>query len=186
MSRVLAIAAVMVLVETALIAGEFKVDPVHSSVNFSIKHMMVSNTKGSFGTFKGTWTLDDKNEKLTAFAGEVDVTSIDTNSKARDKHLRKDDFFHTKEHPKAQFEMLKHHGDRLIAKVTIRGVTKPVEFKIKMSDVVDHPMKKGVKMQGVTLTGTIKRLDFDVGKDYPNKVLSNAVEMTVELEGLAK
>jgi polyisoprenoid-binding protein YceI len=186
MGRLATVLIAALLIASAVGAQEFKIDAVHSGVNFAIKHMMVSNTTGSFPTFTGSWKYNAKTKKIEAFTGEVDVASVDTNSKKRDVHLRNADFFDTDEHPKAKFELLKHHGDRLIAKVTIKGITKPVEFKIKISKVVDHPMKKGLKLQGITMVGVIKRLDFKVGSDYANKVLGTDVAMTIELEGHAK
>ena len=89
--RKIALCAAVALLGTSLMAAEYVVDASHSSVEFGVKHMSVSNVKGNFNKFSGTLDVEGKNIK--ALEGEVQISSINTNSDGRDKHLNESDFF---------------------------------------------------------------------------------------------
>ena len=169
-------------------AQEFKIDAVHSAVTFKISHLTVSKTNGKFAKFDGSWTIDEKTGQPTAIEVVIDVASVDTANKDRDDHLRNDDFFDVKNHPKMTFKMdryveTKPGKGRVIGRLTMRGKTMPVELQAEVSKVVDNPFQKGKKKAGLSLTGEIRRLDYGVGKKYGDAKIGEVVEIAVDLEG---
>ena len=110
-------------------------DPTHSSIHFAIKHMVISKTKGAFANYKvnvETNGLDFENAKIQL---EIDVNSIDTQMADRDNHLRAADFFDVAKFPAIKFiskEMKKINEEEYILSgdITIKDVTKPIEFKM--------------------------------------------------------
>lgn len=157
--------------------GAFKVDPVHSSVIFKLKHMNVANFYGRFNDVAGTFTGGDK--------ASIDVTvkaeSVDTNNKARDQHVISPDFFSAKEFPNITFvakdlanagqHTWKGKGD-----LTFRGVTKPVEITLVQTGT--GKSRNGGELVGLETTFTIKRSDFGNTKEG----LSDDVTLIVALE----
>ena len=86
-------------VKVTVPTGTWTVDPAHSKVGFSVKHMGIATVRGVFGEFSGTLEVGDE---ITA-AGSVTTASVDTNEQGRDDHLRSPDFFHAEEHPELTF-----------------------------------------------------------------------------------
>src|SRR5277367_3435412 len=105
-TRIIITCAVGALIaSTALALDTYKVDPAHSSVNFSIDHMVVNTVHGRFRQFEGTITVDpDNNNALSAASGTIQAKSIDTDIERRDTHLRSPDFFDTEKFPTITFE----------------------------------------------------------------------------------
>src|SRR6202790_3686683 len=111
----------------------WNIDPAHSVAEFKVKHMMISNVKGSFPKVSGTLTLDEANQANSKVEAVIDATSIETRDAQRDAHLKSADFFHVEKHPTMTFNSkrisvvrdgeLKVEGD-----LTIHGVTKSVVF----------------------------------------------------------
>lgn len=169
-------------------ADDVVVDPAHSSVNFTIKHLSISNVKGSFTEFAGAWQYDPATKLLTALNGTVKATAVDTNSEARDKHLRSEDFFDVAKTPEMKFKLLKHvvadGKGRVVGELTIRGVTKPVELTAEVSDIVPNPMDGGkTRRQAISLNGEVNRKDFGVGAKFADSILSEKVSVSIDLEG---
>lgn len=171
-----------------LAADTFKVDESHSNVGFKIKHMMVSNVVGSFGSFSGTIDYDEKGKTLTGLSGTVQASSIDTDDEKRDKHLREPDFFDVEKYPEITFAMKKVKGEAVIGDLTMHGVTKEIALELEMGGVADDPW--GNRRIGFSLEGKIDRRDF--GLEY-NKVLEagglavgHDVKLMIELEGVRK
>lgn len=162
-----------------LMGANYVVDASHSSVEFSVKHLSVSNVKGSFGDFSGSFELDGK--VIKALQGEAKVASINTNSDGRDKHLNQSDFFDVKKFPKATLSLIKHDGDKLEANVTMKGITKKVDFKVSLNGPIKHP-KTGKDIVALSLEGKLNRKDFDIGADTKNAMISDNVDIKIELE----
>ena len=181
--RKIALCAAVALLGTSLMAAEYVVDASHSSVEFGVKHMSVSNVKGNFNKFSGTLDVEGKNIK--ALEGEVQISSINTNSDGRDKHLNAADFFDSKKFPKATLKLVKHSGKKLEAEVTIRGVTKKVTFETNLSGPVKHP-QTGKDLIALTLEGKVNRKDFGIGMDTANARVSDNVSVKIELEAAQK
>lgn len=148
-----------------LTPGTWTVDPAHSSVGFTVKHLMISKVRGSFSTFSGTVTVPEDR-----FASVVDVTidptSIATGDDARDGHLKTGDFFDTEKFPTWSFRStsVKAAGDEylLVGDLTMRGVTKAVELKVEFEGVSKDPW--GNTKAGFTAEGEVNRKDF--GMEY--------------------
>lgn len=170
-------------------AAEYSVDPVHSSVNFKIKHLQVSNVKGNFNSFSGMIDFDPATKKLNNVNGVVEINSVNTNNNKRDDHLRSSDFFDVQKFPTMKFEMTEflQDGDdkdegKVRGNLTIKDVTKPVEFEYELGGITKN--KDGKSMIGVTLEGKLNRIDFKVGEE--TMALGNEVKIDIELEATEK
>jgi polyisoprenoid-binding protein YceI len=119
----------------ALPTGTWNVDPAHSQVEFRVKHTGIATFKGRFAAFDGVIRTDD--DSIASVEGSVDVTSIRTNDERLDGHLQSPDFFDAENHPKIQVKTTgpaeqTDRGLRLRADLTIRGITKPVDFDVQV------------------------------------------------------
>lgn len=142
--------------------GIWSIDPAHSSVEFRVKHMMVSTVRGHFGEFEGTIEAapDHHDSKVR---GSVKTASIDTNEPRRDAHLRSSDFFDAEQNPTIDFESTRiEHVDRGDYRVTgnlsMHGETRPVTLDVTVHGVVHDP--GGNDRVGLEVRGTISRSDF--------------------------
>ena len=126
-TRIIITCAVSALIATtALGTDTYKVDPAHSSVNFSIDHMVVNTVHGRFCQFEGSITVDPDNNALTAASGTIQAKSVDTDIEKRDDHLRSPDFFDAEKFPTITFESseVKKDGNGrqvLVGKFTMHG-----------------------------------------------------------------
>lgn len=142
-------------------AGTWILDPSHSEVTFSVRHMMISKVRGTFGMKSATLVAPENplDAKVTA---SVDVTSIDTNDDGRDGHLRSADFFDTENFPTMEFVSTGARvegGDFFIeGDLTIRDITKPVSFEFDFGGFGQDPY--GNYKAGASATTTINREDF--------------------------
>ena len=107
-------------------AGTWIVDPSHSEVSFSVRHLMISKVRGKFGSFSAT-ILTSENPADTKITASAQVASIDTNDEGRDKHLRENDFFDAANHPNLEFastSVAAAGSDyKVMGNLTLRGVT---------------------------------------------------------------
>lgn len=138
------------------------VDPVHSHVGFSVRHMMVTTVRGKFTAFSGTLDLNAEDFTRSTIAGEIDVASIDTGNADRDNHLRSPDFFDVANHPKIAFKStsITRDGDgySVTGDLTIRGATHPVTLAVELAGTAKNPW--GQTVTGVSASGSINRKDF--------------------------
>jgi polyisoprenoid-binding protein YceI len=146
---------------TSIPAGTWTLDTAHSSVGFTVRHMMVSKVRGRFGDFSAD-IVTAENPLESTLAATVQMASIDTGDEGRDGHLRTNDFFDIEEHPTMTFRSTGITGSgtdyELTGDLTIKGVTKPVTFDLEFGGVGKDPW--GNTRAGFTLTGTINRKDF--------------------------
>jgi polyisoprenoid-binding protein YceI len=114
---------------------KWNIDLSHSTAEFSVRHMMITNVKGRFGKFEGTVEYDPAHPELSKFEATLDAASIDTRDEKRDAHLRSADFFDAEHHPKLTFtsrEVKKtEDGFTAVGDLTIRGITKPITLEIE-------------------------------------------------------
>ncbi|MBU1658233.1 YceI family protein [bacterium] len=174
------------LASSALFAGVYKVDIAHSSVAFKVKHLMISNVKGTFSDYSGTFEYDEKSKKLKSLSGIVKVDSIDTGIEKRDEHLKSEEIFNAEKYPEITFKLLKVEGDKAYGEFTMHGVTKEVKFDYDNGGTIKDPW--GNTRAGISLSGKIDRRDYGVSW---NKILeaggltiSDEVKLEVELEGI--
>ena len=139
------------------------IDPIHSDVQFKIKHLVISNVTGSFKKFEGNIvaTGDDFNNAKVNFT--IDVTSIDTNQAQRDGHLQSGDFFAADLYPQIIFESTSFvnvggNDYKMDGNLTLRGVTKPIELKVEYGGSEDNG--HGILKHGFEVTGVVNRLEF--------------------------
>jgi polyisoprenoid-binding protein YceI len=194
--RTLPIAFGLTLLSPVALAKSFKVDAAHSSVGFSIKHLVISNVKGRFNDFSGTFALDDKTHALTSAEGEVKTKSIDTGHAKRDEHLRSSDFFGVDDKNPAspnntiKFKLNKFAGDgkkgTATGDITIHGITKPITLDIEIGGVAKDP--QGSERAAFTADGRINRKDFGLtwnkALEAGGVVLSEEVAVHIEVEGV--
>jgi polyisoprenoid-binding protein YceI len=153
-------------VSTALPAGTWSVDPVHSSVEFQVRNMGIVWVKGLFTDFSGTVESTGEPGGVRA-SGTVEVASVDTRSEQRDQHLRGAEFFDVENHPQITFESTRIEpnagGLRVVGKLTIKGITRDVQLDATVQGTVEDPW--GNQRVGVEATGTVNRRDFDLNWD---------------------
>jgi polyisoprenoid-binding protein YceI len=170
-----------------LTAGTWVIDPAHSLVEFTVRHLMVSKVRGRFGTFSGTIKVA---EDPTASSVEVtiDPTSIDTRDSGRDDHLRSADFFHVDAHPTWTFKSSSvtpsDDGWLVAGELTMRGVTRPVEFPVEYNGTQAHPM--GGSRAGFSAELEINRKDWDISfnlaLDGGGVMVSDKIKINIEIE----
>ncbi len=145
-------------------AIRFKVDKAHTSINFKVRHMMVTTVVGTFHNFDGWIDLDTSDITKSRAEGWVDVASIDTRNKKRDDHLRDSDFFDVQKYPRMKMvvkRIYKKGGEWWAdADLTIKGITKTVSFPFKWYGPVKDPW--GNLRIGVEASFTIDRYDFGI------------------------
>lgn len=164
-------------------ADTYKVDPVHSSVVFSIKHNGVSNFYGAFKEISGTVAFDAADPSKSTVELTVPVESIDTRSDKRDQHLKSPDFFNAKQFPAITFKSNKIEGSgesyKISGDLTIHGVTKPVTVDFKRGP--DGQGGGGKTVGGGEARFTIKRSDYDM--KFMTGPLGDDVNIILSLEG---
>ena len=144
-----------------LTPGVWNVDAVHSSVGFVARHLMVSKVRGRFAGFTGTVTVaeDPLASKVEA---NVDITSIDTGDESRDGHLKSGDFFDAEKFPTMTLVSTgidKDGSDYVLhTDLTIRGITKPVDFELEFDGVSGDPW--GGTRAGFSAEAEVNRKDF--------------------------
>ena len=186
-SKILTNGAVFAILSGFLYGAPFEVDIEHSSVGFKIKHLMISNVKGHFSRFNGTYDLD--NGILKSLNGTIEAASIDTGIEKRDNHLRSADFLEVEKYPQITFKMTSFKdGDEVSGDLTIHGVTKSVTLEAEISDAIKDPM--GNTRSGISLEGKIKRSDFGLtwnkALEAGGVVVGDEVRLSIELEGIEK
>lgn len=144
--------------------ANYKLDPAHSSVAFSIKHMMIAKVRGSFEKISGQLSFDRSNPEKATAEGSVESASINTGEAQRDTHLKSADFFDVEKFPTLSFKSsgVKKSADgelKVKGELTIKGITNPVEF------IVEGPTEElkdpyGNLKIGLSATTKIKRKDF--------------------------
>ncbi len=153
---------------TAVPAGTWIIDPSHSEVGFTTRHLMVSKVRGSFDKFSGTLTVADD---FTASKVEatIDAASVNTRDENRDNHLRTNEFFDVEEHPTWTFVSTgltsKGSDYTLNGDLTIKGVTKPVALALEVNGVSKDPW--GNTKAGFSASTKINRKDFGVEFNAP-------------------
>lgn len=174
-----------------LTPGTWNIDPTHSTVGFSVRHLMVSKVRGNFGNFSGVITVaEDGTPSVTA---DIDVTSISTHNEQRDAHVRSADFFDAEKFPKATFvsTSVDADGDDYVVHgdLTLKGVTKPVDLKLEFNGV--NPGMGNGPVAGFEAGTVINRKDFGIDIEMPletgGTVVGDKITITLEIEaGLAQ
>jgi polyisoprenoid-binding protein YceI len=183
-SFILNTVAALALSSSIASAALYKVDATHSNIGFKVKHMMISNVSGKFSDFEGTFDITDG--KFTAINGLIKATSINTDNKDRDNHLRSADFFDVQNHPEITFEFTKQEGEKVYGKLTIKGVTKPVVLKAQIGGEIKDPWRN--VRSAFILEGEINRKDFGLtwnkALETGGVVVDETVKLLIEAQGI--
>jgi polyisoprenoid-binding protein YceI len=171
------------------VAGTWSIDPVHSEVGFTVRHMMVSKVRGKFTAFTGEFVTgpDPLDSSVTA---TIELSSIDTGNADRDNHIRSADFFEVDAHQIMTYRStgVRRHGNGYVldGDLTLKGVTKAVSLDLELGGFGPDPF--GGTRAGFTATGEIKRSDFGVDfnavMETGGVVVGDKVTLLLEIEGV--
>jgi len=169
-------------------AETFTVDTGHAEIGFSVKHLMVSNTKGNFTKFSGTVDYDIASQTLKGAEGTIEVASIDTNNEKRDDHLRNEDFFHVDKFPKMTFKStsVKKIGENtfeVTGKLNVLGVDREVVLPVTVNGPVDDPW--GFKRIGLESSTVLNRRELGITHS-PAAMIGDEVNVNIEAEATYK
>ncbi|MEY2448623.1 MAG: hypothetical protein QOH79_2099 [Acidimicrobiaceae bacterium] len=170
-------------------AGTWTIDPVHSEVGFTVRHMMVSKVRGKFGTFGGD-IVTGENPLESSVTAEIDLSSIDTGNPDRDNHIRSADFFEVDAHKVMTYRStgIRVEGDDYIldGELSLKGVTKQVPLRLELGGFGPDPY--GGTRAGFTASGEIKRSDFGVDfnavLETGGVVVGDKVSLQLEIEAV--
>lgn len=171
---------------TAVPTGTWVTDPVHSSLGFAVKHMVVATFRGSMTDFEATLTAgEDGKARLVGVGRVASVVLQDENLSA---HVQSPDFFDAERYPEVRYESndIAVVDGALVARgeITLKGVTRPLELRGEL--VGPHEDISGTAKIGVTLEGTVDRTEFGLNWNAPlpsgGFAVGNDVKLTAELE----
>ncbi len=170
-------------------AGTWSIDPVHSTIEFVVRHMMVSKVRGKFRTFSGT-LVTAENPLESSVTAEIDLSSIDTGQEQRDNHIRSADFFEVETYPVMTYRStgLRQDGDDFVleGQLTLKGVTRDVPLKLELGGFGPDPY--GGYRAGFSAQATINRRDFGVNfnaiMETGGTVVSDKVTIHLEIQAV--
>ena len=180
-AAVVALAAPLTFAQTTT----WSIDSAHSEVDFTVRHMSISNIHGRFGSLKGTIVRNASDLSKSSVKVTIDVNTVDTGVGPRDTDVKSANFFDVAQFPTATFTSTSVSGTgshlTVNGNLTLHGVTKPVALS------VDGP---GATVQGMdhkphtgySASATINRKDFGIGVKYPDSVVGDQIKLTIDLE----
>jgi polyisoprenoid-binding protein YceI len=145
----------------------WNIDPAHSAAEFKVKHMMISNVKGTFGGLKGTLVLDEADPTQSSVQASINLSTVNTGDAQRDGHLKSADFFDVEKYPEMVFKStavkVTGAGEHAVSgELTLHGVTKAVTFAVDGPSVPGKDPWGNTKV-GLSATAKINRKDFGLG-----------------------
>ena len=178
-----------VTTRTVLPTGTWTVDPAHSNVEFSAKHLGIATVRGTFNEFEGSFEVGEDGSAKAR--GTVEVVSVDTNEDQRDTHLRSEDFFHAELHPQLSFESTEIravdedafliHGD-----LTMRGVTRPIVLEAELQGTEIDPW--GNERVALEARGQLNRRDwgmtFNQALGSGNMLVSDKIKLSLDISAI--
>jgi polyisoprenoid-binding protein YceI len=171
------------------IAGTWAIDPIHSDVSFTVRHMMVSKVRGRLSKVEGEIRIGDDFLDSSVEA-RIDLSSIDTNNEQRDAHIRSADFFEVEKYPAMTFRSLRVRakGEDYVVEgdLTLHGVTRPVELALELNGFTKDPY--GGTRAGFSASTEINRRDFGVDIHMPmdggGAVVGDRIQIALEVEAV--
>jgi len=174
-------------------ADTWQIDPAHTNVEFTVRHMMISNVKGQFQKISGTITANGNDASSAKIDVTIDASSVDTRVERRDAHLKSPDFLDVAKYPTIAFKSTKVEADgpnkwRVTGDLTIHGVTKPVVLDVEGSgppiDVMGHTRA------GASATTKINRSDFGLtwnkALEAGGVLVGDPVAISIDVEAVKK
>lgn len=164
----------------------WKADPNHSKLTFTVTHLGISDIFGLFKTFDVTVIAGKSDFSDAVFTLSADVSSINTEVQMRDDHLRSADFFEVAKYPQMTFKStgikkISENKYRLMGNLSLHGITKPVAMDLWYRGTIENPQSKAVTA-GFQLTGVLKRSDFNIGPKFPAPAISDEVHIRADGE----
>jgi polyisoprenoid-binding protein YceI len=171
-----------------LTAGIWAIDPIHSSIGFSVRHLMVSKVRGTFETFSGA--IQVAADGTPAVTAEIAVDSINTHNDQRDAHVKSADFFDVERYPTATFRStgVRANGEHYLldGDFTFKGVTRPVTLDLEFNGV--NPGMGHGEVAGFEASVVLNRKDFGIDIDMPletgGTVVGDKINITLEIEAV--
>jgi polyisoprenoid-binding protein YceI len=168
----------------------WKLDPAHTLVEFSAKHLMITTVKGRITDIEGTIHSDEKNPQNSAVEAVLKAVSLDTRTDQRDQHLRSADFLDVEKFPEIKFRSTRIEGGKesfkLTGDLTIRDVTKPITLDVEFEGTTKDPW--GGERIGFSAKGKIDRRDFGLtwnqALETGGAVVGNDIKINLEVEAI--
>jgi polyisoprenoid-binding protein YceI len=174
-------------------ARTWNIDPAHTVVEFSVKHMMIATVRGNFGEVEGQIRLDDADPSRSFVEARINTASIDTRQAQRDEHLRSADFFDVANHPTMEYrsrkvEQVSKGHFKVTGDLTIRGTTHEVVLDVTEGGRVKDPW--GADRIAFSAEGKIDRREFGLmwnqALEAGGMVVSNEVKISIEAQAVAE
>jgi polyisoprenoid-binding protein YceI len=189
-----AIAFAMLVVLPALAhADTWQIDPAHTNVEFTVRHMMISNVKGQFQKTSGTITTNGSDPASATIDATIDASSVDTRVEKRDMHLKSPDFLDVAKYPTITFKSTKVEAAgpnkwKVTGDLTLHGVTKPVVLDVESSGAPINVM--GNMRAGASATTKINRSDFGLtwnkALEAGGVMVGDEVAISIDVEAVKK
>ena len=162
----------------------WSIDPTHSEISFTVKHMMISKLTGYFDDFQATAKTEGDNFTNAIVAFSAKTESINTKNADRDAHLRGDDFFNSEKFPEMKFTSKSFDGEKMVGDLTIRDVTKEITLDAELNGIAVDPY--GQTKAGFEMKGEINRKDFNLTwsavTEAGNVVVSDNVKLIADVQ----
>ena len=170
---------------TTLRPGTWQIEPAHSSVGFSVRHLGLTKVRGQFNRFAGALSIADDAYASTVEA-TIELASVDTNNPDRDGHLQSTDFFGAEQNPEMVFRSTRVSDDTLIGDLTLNGVTREVTLDLDFHGVTVDGY--GVTRAGFSAAGRILRSDYGIEFNMPvgldGMLISDKVDIELEIQAV--
>jgi polyisoprenoid-binding protein YceI len=175
-------------IATSQLTGTWAIDPVHSSIAFSVRHLLVSKVRGTFTGFSGAVVVGE--DGVPSVTAEIAVDSVSSGNEQRDAHLKSADFFDVEQYPTATFAStgVRESGDNYVLDgvFTLKGIAKPVSLDFEFNGT--NPGMGHGEVAGFTASVVLNRRDFGIDIDMPletgGAVVGDKVAITLEIEAL--
>jgi len=170
--------------------SKWVLDPSHSLLEFSVKHMMISTVKGRFSGIEGVLYADLPDFTTAEVEASADASTVDTREPQRDQHLKSADFFDVEKFPKLTFKSKRVEtagdGYRMVGDLTIHGVTREVAFDVSFEGTGKDPW--GNERAGFSATGKVDRKDFGLQwnamLETGGVLVGDQVKISIEAEAI--
>ena len=183
--------ALLVMLPVLAHADTWSIDPAHTNVEFTVRHMMISNVKGQFQKTAGTITVNGSDAASAQIDATIDASSVDTRVERRDMHLKSPDFLDVAKYPTITFKSTKVEADgpnkwKVTGDLTLHGVTKPVVLDVESSGAPISMM--GKTHAGASATTKIKRSDFGLtwnkAMEAGGVMVGDEVAISIDVEAI--
>lgn len=174
---------------TSVPTGTWNVDPSHSVVQFSVKHMGIATVKGQFNEFQGSLVIGE--DGTASATGTVEIASVDTREAQRDEHLKSADFFGAETNPQITFastaiEPVDEESFKITGDITINGITKPITLDATVEGTDTDPW--GNLRVGLSVTGQLNRSEFEMKFNQAlgsgNVLVSDKVKLALDISAV--